>query len=158
REAEIWLAASADKKVAPTDLHIAYIHASRQAAIRQRNRLIAAGSAAVVISLLLAALALNRSQVADANAATSVANAQIAENNLTTAVAAQATSDRRADEAQSLSWAANAKERNAIGDPVTGLSLAIQANRIPNPPFLAQQSLADIAYAPGAMRQFKGYG
>ncbi|MBI1278998.1 MAG: hypothetical protein GC179_12790 [Anaerolineaceae bacterium] len=59
------------------------------------------------------------------------------------------TAQRRADEAQSLYWAAEAKINFDHGDPFTAYTLAIQSNSIPNPPVQAQRTLNDIAYASG---------
>ncbi len=60
-----------------------------------------------------------------------------------------ATAQRRADEAQSLYWAASARLADKEDDPFTALALALEANKIPNPPEQAVRALEDIAYAPG---------
>jgi WD40 repeat protein len=64
------------------------------------------------------------------------------------------TANRNTLEAQSLALAAAAREANTR-DQLEALALVVAANRIPNPPSLVQQALAEIAYPPGPVRQFE---
>jgi WD40 repeat protein len=82
---------------------------------------------------------------------------RLAEENEATAIAAVATSERRADETQSLLWANSARQALADGDPLRALALAVTANRIANPPPLAQRTLADVAYTSAIRLQLVGH-
>jgi WD40 repeat protein len=65
-----------------------------------------------------------------------------------------ASAQRRADEAMSLYWAASARLLDQNGDRASALALALEANRISNPPDQAVRALEDIAYAPGPRQRF----
>lgn len=94
--AEGWLAESVTKKPDPTPIHGEYINASRQAATARQRRLLAGVTAALIVSLILAALALafgaeaNRQQgIALNNASTATIAQGQAEINAATATVAQ---------------------------------------------------------------------
>jgi WD40 repeat protein len=94
--AETWLAQAVAKTPAPTDLHTAYILASRRAASLRQRRLLAGVSVALVVSLALAVLSLglygeaNRQQIIAVNNALTATIAQgAAEFNAATATVAQ---------------------------------------------------------------------
>ena len=57
-------------------------------------------------------------------------------------------------QAYSLSLSANAQTALKNGDTATALVLALAANENNNPPLLAQQTLLDAAYRPGARRRY----
>lgn len=63
-------------------------------------------------------------------------------------------SEREAVESYSLSLAANARQALDADDQPLALLLALAANSVDQPPPIAQQTLVDIAYAPGVNRQF----
>lgn len=127
--AEAWLAGSGDKNPAPTDMHGAYITASRKASRRQQRLLIAGTTLAFAIMLVLTVLSLVFSQqsrslldqskrqgtaIARQAGTATVAQGQ-ALNSAATAVAAQLSADRRAEEAQSMALAASAQQLSMIG-------------------------------------------
>lgn len=137
-EAENWLTGGVGKQPSPTTLHAEFIAASRRVANRRQRTLLAGAFVAVVVSLLLATVAAIQAQAART---------------------AEAAADRERDDARrllSLNIAASARELYTQGDPVTALALALEANRIENPPLLAQRALADVGYASGIWRDFSG--
>lgn len=94
--AEGWLAESVTKKPDPTPIHGEYIHASRQAATASQRRLLAGVTAALIVSLILAALALafgtearRQEGIALNNASTATIAQGRAEINAVTATVAQ---------------------------------------------------------------------
>jgi WD40 repeat protein len=93
-EAEAWLSVGYSKVPEPTDLHSQFIFASRKAETRRQRTLLAGVSIALVVALILAAVALWQSQVAetrrilaDNNAATATFAQGLAEDNEETAIA-----------------------------------------------------------------------
>ncbi|MBC7872297.1 MAG: TIR domain-containing protein [Chitinophagaceae bacterium] len=134
-EAENWLASSPGKKPSPTELHSDYIFASRKAANRRQQILLAGVLMALVISLGLMVLSLflyrdsdQQRQVADSNAATAVvakaealtqaaraeANALIADENALTANAAQVDAITQAAIAENNAGTAVAAQFDAV--------------------------------------------
>jgi WD40 repeat protein len=71
-----------------------------------------------------------------------------------TAVAAQAAAVRRAEEAQSLALAFASRQALSADDSDLALALAIESNRIADPPPQARFQLAQAAYAPGTRRLY----
>ena len=63
--------------------------------------------------------------------------------------------EREARESYSLSLAANARQALAADDQPLALLLALAANEIENPPLDAWRTLVDVAYAPGAVRDYE---
>ena len=63
-------------------------------------------------------------------------------------------SERAAQEAYSLSLAANARQALEAKDTELALLLALAANNIENPPLISWRTLIDVAYAPAANKQF----
>ncbi len=61
---------------------------------------------------------------------------------------------REALEAYSVSLAANAQNALRDGDTATGLVLGLAANQLQDAPAMAQRTLLDSAYAPGARQRF----
>jgi WD40 repeat protein len=141
KAAEDWLTIGVNKQPPPTDLQAEYIRVSRRVQARQNRFLVSVLVVGIVAALLLSVFGFYQSNVAQKNEAA--------------AIAAQATSDRNAQEAQSISWAIAARDTYQRGDPFTALSLVWQANAIPDPPILAQNVLADVAYNSGVRRRFK---
>ncbi len=156
--AEAWFGQSGGKEPKPTELQTDYIFVSRKVANRQQRNLLAGVSAALVITAVLAIVALllrsqseERRVLADNNAATATVAQGQAQNNEATAV-------RVAQEAQSLAWAAQAERLYAAGDTSsTYLALAVEANRYPDPPALAQQALENQTYPFEQRRHFTGH-
>ncbi|MCB0037480.1 MAG: protein kinase, partial [Anaerolineales bacterium] len=121
--------------------------------------------------------ALYNSNLAAANEAEAIANANIAatreveankereeaqrEANIRATAEAEAeiqreeaqNSERAAQEAYSLSLAANARQALEANNTELALLLALAANRIENPPLAAWQALIDVAYAPAASKE-----
>ncbi|MGJ3238934.1 MAG: protein kinase domain-containing protein [Anaerolineae bacterium] len=72
------------------------------------------------------------------------------------AVVARDIAEREALENNSISLSNLARFWGRAGEePLLGLGYAIEANNIPNPPVEVQQTLAEIAWQPGALRQFE---
>ncbi len=70
------------------------------------------------------------------------------------AISAQQVAEREAIENNSISLSNLARFWGRIGEePLLGLGYAIEANTIDNPPIEVQQTLADLAWQPGARRQ-----
>lgn len=61
--------------------------------------------------------------------------------------------ERRADETNALRLATLARQELNAGNRPLAVTLALSANAIPDPPFQAQQALAEVAYAPGFTRK-----
>ncbi len=182
-EAENWQATAVGKQPPSTPLHGAFIAASRQAQNQRTRLLLGATAVGLVIALLLAIFGLVQSQAAQTALATSEArgtavaqqagtatvaqgeaqvnatlsadNAATAQANALLAQAAEATASRRLEIAQSLLWANDAQGLFAGGDPAKALALALEANRIPDSPPLAQAALADLAYQPGLRARYR---
>lgn len=68
---------------------------------------------------------------------------------------AEALAGRRAAESQSLRLANQARQLLAQGNRPLAVTLALEANSIENPPLQAQLSLAEVAYAPGYVRDLE---
>jgi WD40 repeat protein len=112
--ADEWLAQAPGKRPEPTELHIAYIVASRAAHSRRQRRLLLGVTVAFVVSIVLAIFGFIQSQIATSNANTAstaqvVAQFQadraqtqaiLAENNAATATIAQGEAQVQADNAQ----------------------------------------------------------
>ncbi len=69
---------------------------------------------------------------------------------------ARAASDYNAQQSHSLALAAYAQQATDSDDTLA-IALALEAVKVPDPPFLAQQALAEVAYAPGPVRRFQGH-
>lgn len=170
--AEQWLTVGVNKDPVPTDLHAAFIAASRAAARTIQRRLFYAVSLALVVAIGLMMLSLALFQNAnaernraDANVTFAVAAQQTSEFNAATAIAAQSTSafnaqeavtqaaiaDRRAEVAQSLALASSARETSNTNQ-IDAIALAMAAVQIDDPPETAQNTLRELVYAPGPRR------
>ncbi|MCB0033510.1 MAG: hypothetical protein KDE51_05815 [Anaerolineales bacterium] len=64
-------------------------------------------------------------------------------------------SERAAQEAYSLSLAANARQALETNNAELALLLALAANKIENPPLAAWRALVDVAYAPAASKKIR---
>lgn len=142
--AESWLAQSGDKDPRPTDLHTAYIFASRQLRNRQQRNLLIGITIALAITLILAA--------------TSLVLFALSEDRRAQAVSAQSTAVRQADESHSLALAANAQIALQNEDNDLAVVLALEASRIERPAPIINDVLAQVAYAPGARQRYSLQG
>ncbi len=115
----------------------------RRAQIFQRRLLIAV-SVAAVIALLLAGFAFTQRAEAERSAATAMAAEALAINQANNVATSAAVAQRRADELQSLSLADDAERAREGNNIDLALSLAIEANRIPNPPIEVQRILGEL--------------
>jgi WD40 repeat protein len=70
---------------------------------------------------------------------------------------AQGKAQRAAQVSQSLNLATSAQLALAEHNTNLALALAVEANRVPDPPSQARLTLADAAYAPGTRRIFVGH-
>ena len=144
RRAEIETA----RKLAETERQRADEQAAHARGLRQRAALLA-GALALAVLLAVAALLLGRQ--ANANADARATASAVAEEQRDIAVA----KEREALESVSLSLAANARQALEAGDQPLALLLALAANEIDNPPLIAWRTLLDVAYAPGAVREYE---
>src|SRR5690606_16728870 len=140
--AESWLAASGGKEPKPTELHTNYIVASRTATTSRQRTTVGALIFGLAVAVSLAAL--------------SFILFQQSERNLSVAVAAQATSERRADEARSLALAAAAQQAVADGRPDLAVAFAVEANQIEPPSVLARRALYSAGDSP-ILQRFEGH-
>jgi WD40 repeat protein len=156
-EAEGWLKESEQKQPNATDLQREYIRASRRET-RRRQRITLVG---VLVTIVIAGLAL----FAELQRQSAVHSEQQARAAQSTAVmseqqarAAEATAQYNAGQADSFALAASAQQ-SLYRDQNTDLAivLALEANRIDQPPPLARSILAQAAYAPGTHERFEGY-
>ncbi len=147
--AENWLNAAADKEPRPTQLHRDFISASRARAIQRQRQLLTGVSAALVVTLFLAIIAVFQSIEASNQRDRAVTNENIARTQEAIAV-------RNADVSRSVALAATAREQN-IFDQMRALALALQSVQILNPPAVAQRTLADLAYQPGVTHILNGH-
>ena len=149
--AEAWLSSGINKTPEPTELHSEYIFASRQQQSRRQRNLLIGVSVALVVAVTLAIISL---------ALLGVANHERirAENNRATAVAAQSIAEVRGNQAASLALAANARNLVVSHNPNLGLSLALAAYQVNQPPMAdIQRTLADTIYAPAARFRTQGH-
>lgn len=157
KAAQQWLARSADKQPAPTELHREYIEVSQRAATaRQRVVVLTAIYGLVVLALAIFAFA--QAITAENERRKAESQRQIAVTNEQIAVEARATSDYNAVQAQSLALASNAQQalyRDA--KPEVAVALALEANSIDEPSPLAQSILAQAAYFPGMRIVLEGF-
>ena len=119
-----------------------------------------------------AALAVENANVASTRQAEAAANAELAaareaealaEADSRAAAEANAAEQRdlalareqEARESYSLALAANARQALEADDQPLALLLALAANTVDNPPLNAWRTLLDVAYAPGAIRQYQ---
>lgn len=183
--AENWLTDSTTKDPKPTQLQVRYIVASGDAASRRQRLFLSAVSLALLLTIVLAAFALlqtrqariesqgraEQEKIAVNNANTAIANAQAATLaqgeaifSAQTAVAAQdnaidaqVTAERNALVSQSLYWAVSGQRQLETGNPLLAISLALAANKIPDPPPSAQALLSDIVYQSNIRNVLRGH-
>jgi WD40 repeat protein/serine/threonine protein kinase len=91
--------------------------------------------------------AATQERIAMDSAATSVAN-------VATAMAAENIAERSAAEAQSVALAANAQQVLNGSNNDLAVALALEANTLPQPPRVAQDTLAAAAFSPGTRYRF----
>lgn len=140
---------------------------------RSRNALrILAGvfASATVLALILSGFAFTQRQSAQENAGTAtvaLGQVQIEANISKTQVSIAATSaafaqareleaERNAEEANSLTLSTNAQRALSINAPDLALALALEANRIKDPPTQVERILFETAFAPGVRRVMDG--
>lgn len=135
---------------------------ARETALERRSRRILgtlAGVMAVaaVLALVLTVIALGQRQDAQHSAATATVAQGQALIGADQAATAAAVAERSAAEANSLALAASSQLALADDNTDLAIVLALEANRISDPPLEAQRALAGAAYAPGTIRQFVGH-
>ncbi len=170
--AEDWLAESGGKDPKPTELQTDYILSSRRATSGRQRALLAGVSIALLVTGVLALVALalfgvaeNRRQESDLrgtavaqNAATATHALGLSEQRGTavaqsaaTAIAAEATAERLAEEWRGQAWAIASERAADAGDHDAALALALQAMSIPNPLPEVRVQMLNAAYAPGTV-------
>lgn len=133
--AEEWLISATDKNPSPTRLHHDYIFASRQRNTRINQRMIAGVSIALLVSVILGLIAVQQF-ISASQARDEAQDAFLREV-------------RSASISRSIALASTARETSAQ-DNIQALALALLAIDTDNPPNIAQRTLADIGYQPGA--------
>jgi WD40 repeat protein len=126
----------------------------RNAQIVQRRLLIFVSGAAVV-ALLLAGFAFSQRTEAQRSAATAMAAEALAVQEANNVATSAAIAQRRADELQSLSLADAAESMWSQNNTDLAFALAIEANRIADPPVDSQHILSELIPSV-AMRLFGG--
>jgi WD40 repeat protein/serine/threonine protein kinase/ABC-type sugar transport system substrate-binding protein len=128
---------------------------AREAALKERNRqilraLVVVFAVATVVALVLAVIAFTGQQEAATQRDRAAAEAVRANQEADRA-------EREAAESHSIVLAQQAETTPRDGDqPLAGIALAMEANRLDNAPIQAQRTLADTVLQPGALRQFRG--
>jgi WD40 repeat protein len=133
-QAEQWRDNSFEKEPVPSPLHLDFIAASREEernANRRQRALFWAISVIGVVALVLAVVALLLFQRAEEK---------------------RLEAERNEAKARSLALTAGAGQLYEEGHYLLALSLAMEANKIPDAPLPAQWKLSEIAYAPGIRR------
>ncbi len=155
-DAESWLSHAVEKDPKPTSLHAEYITRSRQNANeRQRRRFILltvgffVSVALAVLASFLAFYANTQRTIAVQNANTAATAQSEAVFQADVAATNAAAANINAERANSLLWSSYARQTLDDGEGVLALALALEAATIDDVPPLAQQTLAEIAYAPG---------
>jgi WD40 repeat protein len=77
REAEAWFASSVTKQPRPTELHMAYLTASRKVAAGRQRKVLLSVTLALVISVILGIFAITQSIIAEQSRVQAVRNEQI---------------------------------------------------------------------------------
>lgn len=166
-KAEDWLTNSAGKKPAATELHLAFISSSRQAENRQQQQqfalerrsarrlrwLVGVLASAAILALVLLFFIAQESDRAQQERDRARAAEQSALTAERQARAAQATADRRADEAESAFLGSSSEGALGRGDPFLALPLAVEGVGIENPVGAAQLALSNVAYHAGVRGQ-----
>ncbi|MGJ3237602.1 MAG: TIR domain-containing protein [Anaerolineae bacterium] len=161
-EAEAWLTSFAREEKYPlaTDLQRDYISESSRVETERRehqrkleerarrNRLYLFAAIPSVIGLIITSIF----------AFFEYTRSVQAEQERQVAVRERETAEREAEVVNSIGLATFARfwGRDS-NEPLLGLSYALEANMIDNPPIEAQVTLAEIAWQPGARRQFTGH-
>ena len=141
-QAETWLANSAGKEPFPSDLQKDYVATSRSQASARQRALLTGVSGALVLTVILAIVAVFQWRAA------TIAK-EDAENQRTIAV-------REAEESASLALASGAREIN-ISNQIEAVGLALEAVNLVDPPALSQRVLGEVAYQPGAIQIYPGH-
>ncbi|MCL4248461.1 MAG: TIR domain-containing protein [Anaerolineae bacterium] len=156
-EAEAWLLRGVAQEFPPSKLHVAYITQSREYARKQRQRSLRIGGGGLVLLIGLLFFGLNQFQVAQEREFQRATQQAIAQTEVANRATQQAIAERENERARSLELAESARRVFSEGDPDLALALAILANKIEEAPGEAQQTLADLAYAPGTVRRYEGF-
>ncbi len=154
--AENWLSTSANLNPRPTDLQSQYILASRAAETRRQRTLLVSVTAALLMTIGLAILAVYLFLQSQDNLSLAEQRGTQAADRAAEAVSAASTAESNAASLRSLSLTTSAEQALANNDPELAVALAVQANRLENPPADALHMLYEAAYAPYAIRDFEG--
>ncbi len=138
--------------------------ALERAALRRLRIIVGVLVAASIMGITLTIGIFNQSRIARRTAEENVviANARatqqaIAEEEARARATQQAIAERNEAEARSLALAASARLALNAGESDLAIALAMEANRIPDPPAQTQLALADAAYAPGTRTLLEGH-
>lgn len=156
-EAESWLTSAVHKTPPPTELHSAYIQASRAAAVRRQRSILAGVLVALAVSVVLLIVAVllgiqatNNADLAATNERRAVENASTAVASAATAVAAEQQAYANQQRALGLALAAQSSNIQS-SDEISALALAVNAAAIQPDPPLVRRSLSNAAYQARAL-------
>lgn len=138
--AESWLSHGVSKDPKPTELHSEYIFASRAAANRRQQQLLAGVSFALVVSVVLAIAAIFGFQQASQQRDRAEEQQRIAERN--------------ADIAGSLNLATSAQLELVNNQNDLALLLGLEAVQIDDPPTQSRRILEEAVFTPGTAGLF----
>jgi WD40 repeat protein len=165
--AQEWLDDADGKEPPPTELHKEFIQASQihNQTLRRIRWAAIGGSVVAVIAIVVSLIAGQNAIVSTNQVSTSeaeVINAQVQVGNVETQVVdAQITATSIVLEAEEQIFSRElARQAQVIfndGDHNLGLSLAVEANLISNPPLSSQNIFAKLAYQPAQRRQLAGH-
>lgn len=143
QDADRWYAQATDKTPRPTELQSAYIYASRQAAERRRRFAVVSLIVGLGISIALSVFAVSESvRAQEANAAAQVARQD---------------AEQQEANARSLLLADKAQQIYRENEVELAIALALEANKIGDPPPPSQLTLSEVAYSPGVRKFYEGH-
>ncbi|MBN2304118.1 MAG: protein kinase [Anaerolineae bacterium] len=123
---------------------------------RFQRRLSAMMFVAMIVALVLSLLAFDQREEARSARDAAQYNAALAQTEAESAATAAAVAQQRADEIQSLALAEDASRAFENHEIDTALALALEANRIPDPPVQVQSVLSELAPT-AAIRLLEGH-
>lgn len=157
QEAEAWLTQGMKKNPMPSEMQAEYISLSRQRAVAQQRRLLVGVSIGFLVAVGLGVLSFFLFLEGNRQRTIAEDNLILAQTNEAQAISAEATALHNALEAQSLALSTSAQLALVDNDTDLALALALVASQI-EPLAQVQQTLADAAYTPGTVTEYRNIG